>query len=58
MGLEPVEIILLTLTFLVSTVNFVTGRTTVLQEAVHLILFISYVISIYHTESPSCHVWG
>jgi hypothetical protein len=31
MGLEPVEIILLALTFLVRTVNFVTGRTTVLR---------------------------
>ena len=47
LGLEPVQIVLLTLTLLVSTVNFVTGRTNVLQGAVHIILFISYVILIF-----------
>jgi Ca2+:H+ antiporter len=47
LGLEPVEIVLLTLTLLVSTVNFVTERTNILKGAVHLILFISYIILIF-----------
>ncbi len=41
------DIVLLTLTLLVSIVNFGTLRTNVLQGAVHLILFISYVILIF-----------
>ena len=47
LGLEPVEIVLLILTLLVSTVNFVTERTNVLKGAVHLIIFISYLILIF-----------
>ena len=47
LGLDPVDIVLLTLTLLVSVVNFGTSRTNVLQGAVHLILFISYIILIF-----------
>jgi len=47
LGLDPVDIVLLTLTLLVSTVNLGTGRTNILQGAVHLILFISYIILIF-----------
>ena len=47
LGLEPVEIVLLILTLLVCTVNFVTERTNVLKGAVHLIIFISYIILIF-----------
>ncbi len=47
LGLESVEIVLLALTLLVSAINFGATRTNVLQGAVHLILFISYVILIF-----------
>ncbi len=47
LGLEPVEIVLLILTLLVSTVNFVTERTNALKGAVHLIIIISYIILIF-----------
>lgn len=47
LGLDPVEMVLLILTLLVSTVNFGTGRTNVLQGAVHLILFMSYIVLIF-----------
>ena len=47
LGLDSVEIVLLTLTLLVGVVNFGTGRTNILQGAVHLILFISYIILIF-----------
>ena len=46
-GLEPVEIVLLILTLLVSTVNFAAERTNVLKGAVDLIIFISYIILIF-----------
>ena len=47
LGLDPVDIVLLMLTLLVSVVNFGTGRTNILQGAVHLILFVSYIILIF-----------
>ena len=47
LGLDPVDIVLLTLTLLVSMVNFGAGRTNILQGAVHLILFVSYIILIF-----------
>ena len=47
LGLEPVDIVLLTLTLLVSVVNIGSGRTNILQGAVHLILFVSYIILIF-----------
>ena len=47
LGLDPVDIVLLTLTLLVTAVNFGAGRTNILQGAVHLILFISYIILIF-----------
>jgi Ca2+:H+ antiporter len=39
LGLPPEAMILLVLTLFVSTLTFATGRTTVLQGAVHLVLF-------------------
>jgi Ca2+:H+ antiporter len=39
LGVPPVEMVLLALTLLVSTVTLATGRSTVLQGAVHLVLF-------------------
>ena len=47
LGLEPVEIVLLALTLLLSVVSFGTGRTNVLQGVVHLILFASFVVLIF-----------
>jgi len=47
LGLEPLEIALLAVTLLLSVVSFGTGRTTVLQGIVHLILFASYIVLIF-----------
>jgi Ca2+:H+ antiporter len=43
LGLAPKEIALLAVTFLVSTVTLGTGRTHVMQGAVHLVLFAAYL---------------
>jgi len=47
LGLDPVEMILLAVTFLVSMITFVGGRTNVLQGAVHLVLFFAYLMLIF-----------
>ena len=47
LGLEPLEIVLLALTLLLSVVSFGTGRTNMLQGVVHLIVFASYVVLIF-----------
>jgi Ca2+:H+ antiporter len=47
LGLEPVQIVMLVLTLLVSVINFAGGRTNILQGAVHLILFLAYVVLIF-----------
>ncbi len=47
LGLDPAEIVLLFLTLLVSTVNFGTGRTNILQGIVHLVLFVAYIELIF-----------
>ena len=43
LGLSPKEMVLLALTFLVSAVTLGTGRTYVMQGAVHLVLFAAYL---------------
>jgi len=43
LGLPPKDIVLLTLTFLVSTITLATGRTNVMQGAVHLVLFAAFL---------------
>lgn len=43
LGLDPKEEALLAVTFLVSLLTFATGRTTLLQGAVHLVLFAAYL---------------
>lgn len=43
LGLAPKDIVLLTLTFLVSTITLATGRTNVMQGAVHLVLFAAFL---------------
>ena len=47
LGLEPLEIALLALTLFLSVITFGTGRTTVQQGVVHLILFASYIVLIF-----------
>jgi Ca2+:H+ antiporter len=46
LGLGPLGITLLALTLLVSLITFASGHTNVLQGAVHLVLFLSYVFLI------------
>ena len=43
MGLEPRDIVMLAVTFLVSTVTLGTGRTHVMQGAIHLVLFATFL---------------
>ena len=43
LGLGPKDTVLLGLTFIVSTLTFSTGRTTVLQGTVHLVLFAAFL---------------
>jgi len=43
MGLEPKETVLLFLTLIVSTITLGTGRTTILQGVVHLVILVAYV---------------
>ncbi len=43
LGLSPKEMVLLAVTFLVSAVTLGTGRTYVMQGAVHLVLFAAYL---------------
>jgi Ca2+:H+ antiporter len=43
LGLEPKDIAMLAATFLMSAVTLGTGRTYVMQGAVHLVLFAAYL---------------
>ncbi|MEY8878695.1 MAG: calcium:proton antiporter [Leptothrix sp. (in: b-proteobacteria)] len=43
LGLGPTELVLLVLTFLVATLTLGSGRATVLQGALHLVLFVVYL---------------
>lgn len=43
LGLPPKEMVLLAVTFLVSSITLGTGRTYVMQGAVHLVLFAAYL---------------
>jgi Ca2+:H+ antiporter len=45
LGLGPKEIVLLGLSLLVCTQSFSTGRTTVLQGTVHLVIFAVYLFT-------------
>jgi Ca2+:H+ antiporter len=47
LGLDHVQIVLLCLTLGVCVVNFAGRRTTVLQGAVHLVLFVAYLMLIF-----------
>ena len=45
LGLDPREMILLFLSLIVATLSLGTGRTTVLQGAVHLVIFAVYLFT-------------
>lgn len=47
LGLEHTSFMMLMLTLLLSVVTFASGRTNVLQGAVHMLLFIAYVLLIF-----------
>jgi Ca2+:H+ antiporter len=47
LGLDQVEMVLLLLTLTVSTLTFTGGRTNVLQGAVHLVLFLAFLVLIF-----------
>ena len=48
LGLDPVEMIMLLLTLAVSTLSFTGGRTNILQGAIHLVLFFTYIVLIFN----------
>jgi Ca2+:H+ antiporter len=48
LGLGPVEMIMLLLTLAVSTLTFTGGRTNILQGAIHLVLFLAFVMLIFN----------
>jgi len=48
LGLDPVEMIMLLLTLAVSTLSFTGGRTNILQGAIHLVLFLTYIVLIFN----------
>jgi len=43
LGLEPKDLVMLTVTFLVSTVTLASGRTHMMQGAVHLVVFAAFL---------------
>jgi Ca2+:H+ antiporter len=47
LGLSPAEMTLLAVTLAVSTLTFSVSRTTVLEGAVHLVLFLVYIVLIF-----------
>lgn len=47
LGLSPTELTLLAVTLAVSTLTFSVSRTTVLEGAVHLVLFFVYMVLIF-----------
>jgi Ca2+:H+ antiporter len=44
LGLEPKDLVMLALTFLVSTVTLGTGRTHMMQGGVHLVIFAAFLL--------------
>jgi Ca2+:H+ antiporter len=47
LGLDGAQMVMLMLTLLVSTITFASGRSNVLQGAVHLMLFFAYVMLMF-----------
>jgi Ca2+:H+ antiporter len=52
LGLAPEEMTLLILTLFISTVTLATGRTTILQGAVHLVIFGYFCVSSVLSAMP------
>jgi Ca2+:H+ antiporter len=48
LGLDPVEMVMLLLTLAVSTLTFTGGRTNILQGAIHLVLFVAFIVLIFN----------
>jgi Ca2+:H+ antiporter len=44
LGLDPKDLVMLALTFLLATVTLATGRTHIMQGAVHLVVFAAFVL--------------
>ena len=44
LGITPKDMVLLVLTFMVGTITIVSGRTTVMQGTVHLVIFATFLI--------------
>ena len=44
LGLEPEHIVLLVLSLFISTLTLATGRTTVLQGGLHLVIFSAFLV--------------
>jgi Ca2+:H+ antiporter len=47
LGLDPTEILLLALTYLLAINTLSTGRTNVLHGVLHIALFLAYVVLIF-----------
>ena len=47
LGLDPTGIVLMVLTLLLSIVTFSGPRTTVLEGAVHLLVFFVYIVLVF-----------
>ena len=47
LGLYPIDMTMLSLTLVLSTMTFSSSRTNVLLGAVHLLLFLSYLLLIF-----------
>jgi Ca2+:H+ antiporter len=43
LGLDPKDLVMLALTFLLATVTLATGRTHIMQGAVHLVVFAAFL---------------
>ena len=44
LGLEPKDLVMLALTFVVSSITLASGRTHVMQGAVHLVIFAAFLL--------------
>jgi len=47
LGLEHTDLVMLVLTLAVSIITFASGRTNLMQGAVHLVLFVAYFLFIF-----------
>jgi len=43
LGLGAKDLVLLALTFVITSITLITGRTTVMQAAVHLVVFAAFL---------------